>query len=62
VQLIVVHLLWLDPSIRALLAQWLGVEAGTLLARRDFGDAPGLDVYEVDEEQLRPGEGAEGLD
>jgi hypothetical protein len=62
VQLSVVHLLWLDPSIRALLAQWLGVDAGTMLAPRDYGDAPGLDVYEVDDDQLRPGDGADDTD
>lgn len=53
VQLSVVHLLWVDPSVRALLAQWLGVNAGAMVARRDYGDAPGRDVYEVDEDQLR---------
>lgn len=46
----VVHQPWLDVSVRALLAAWLGIEPGTLLAASD--QPPGLDVYVVDEQLL----------
>ncbi len=46
----VVHHPWLDTSVRALLAAWLGVDPGTLLAVSE--QPQGLDIYVVDEQLL----------
>jgi hypothetical protein len=59
-QAAIVHHAWLDSSVRSLLAVWLGVDAGTLLGATIPDQPQGLDVYEVDEQQLRDIDDATG--
>lgn len=46
VQLAVPHLMWLDLSLRSLLAEWAGIEVG--LATAQGTEAPGHSAWEVD--------------